>query len=116
MKSTYMTPQEWRPPTGLPPIPRRVNIYIIQALTEVNKNNEEKGTGHREITSQNQCINNPLNYRKLSRLKCLHNQLWFDIEGVADTEYAMMMLEAYIVDTTNMTVLYKSGHHLQYGL
>ena len=32
-------------------------------------------------------------------------QLWFDLEGAADTEDVIMMLEASLSDTINMTGL-----------
>ena len=47
-----MTPQGWKPPTGIPPIPKGVNLYIIQAPADNIRNNKENGTGHREITAQ----------------------------------------------------------------
>ena len=37
IKSTYITPQVWNPPTGLPTIPIGANFYIIQAPSEVSR-------------------------------------------------------------------------------
>ena len=86
-KSAYMTPQGWNPPEGLQPIPIGANMYIMQAPVEVIKNNEQSGTGHRSMTSQNQRISKAWNYRQLVRLKYCNNvvqegqigQLWLDL-------------------------------------
>ena len=87
IKATYMNPQEWKPQSGLPPISRGSNIYIIQAHKDSNRNNKQSGTGHRSITAQNNRIGETWDNIKLERLKSWHKvfqedhirSLWFDL-------------------------------------